>query len=1040
MSAQAIGPTLLDQIDQLEAEAFSPSADSAIVSTAITSSEASIASDLASQYNLDGSGQTIAIIDSGIAWDHADLGGGFGAGNKVVGGWDFAENDADPYDDGPAGFHGTHVAGIAAGTNAEFGGVARGADLVGLRVFNDAGVGEIEWVEAALQWVHDNLDSFQNPITTVNMSLGTDWNGENTPNWGILEDELAALKAEGVFISVAAGNDFEDYFKKGLSYPASSEHVVPVSSHGPDNQLSDFSQRDDNVLVAPGERVRSTVPDHIFGNQRTDSFLGASGTSMAAPYVAGASAVLREAYAFMGYGDVDQDTIYDTFLQTSNKIYDAFTNTTYQQLDLDAAIASIIKDVHSNLASQATDIGSLNGGELIRGTIGKFDDVDQFKFNATANGQVEFVFETSHDLDPSMAVTDSNGNQIELEFDGERVYFNVVAGQQYQLKVTGSAGTGHYEIATQFQRANEATAQRLGIVDSVEVNDFVVGDRLYSVEASRSGPMAFHLAASSSGTKIEVYDAAMNRITSQQVTGGEVAFQMDVEDGEIFFIRVESSGEIGLTIDNLITVQNDTLFASGTDGADSFFIRDGEQLEIGINGTNYTFDSSLFRSVGIHGNSSEDTVRLELSDRFDQTILRQNRVDSFGGNSVIRAIGFQSLDVSGSGKLTVAGSAGDDTIIGNYSSMSIVSENGTAIGRGFDTAIANGKGGFDTVTLSGDDGDDLFFTRGDRGVIQNGTSKLVAIGYETLEVDAKGGSNVANLRGSAAADRFELGENWASVTQADMFVSAKGFQRVTAFANHDGDQVFLQDSAGDDHLSYNGSKATFSVGASQLVASRFRSISVSVTGGYDVAQLSGSAGNDNVTGSREQTVFTTNGNALTLNQFDRINVVGRFAGSDRAVITGSDGNDIFVADERSATVVFDGGTILRTVGLSDVVFDGGSGFDTSRLTGSAGSDRLVASENETQARIDRILAQYSNVESTQFDGNGGIDDVFVDDIETLDLLSSLGDRAIAVLENHRIEAEDFDFLEANAVDDAIAEYDIERVDFESVLRGKWKPR
>jgi hypothetical protein len=86
------------------------------------------------------------------------------------------------------------------------------------------------------------------------------------------------------------------------------------------------------------------------------------------------------------------------------------------------------------------------------------------------------------------------------------------------------------------------------------------------------------------------------------------------------------------------------------------------------------------------------------------------------------------------------------------------------------------------------------------------------------------------------------------------------------------------------------------------------------------------------------------------------------------------------------------------------------------------------------------LAQYSNVESTQFDGNGGIDDVFVDDIETLDLLSSLGDRAIAVLENHRIEAEDFDFLEANAVDDAIAEYDIERVDFESVLRGKWKPR
>ena len=70
---------------------------------------------LRDQFNLDGSGQTIAVIDSGIAFDHAALGGGFGANYKVVGGYDFAENDSNPYDDGPVGLHGTHVAGIAAG-------------------------------------------------------------------------------------------------------------------------------------------------------------------------------------------------------------------------------------------------------------------------------------------------------------------------------------------------------------------------------------------------------------------------------------------------------------------------------------------------------------------------------------------------------------------------------------------------------------------------------------------------------------------------------------------------------------------------------------------------------------------------------------------------------------------------------------------------------------------------------------------------------------------------------------------------------------
>ena len=60
------------------------------------------------------------MIDSGIAWDHVALSGGLGTGYRVVGGWDFAENDADPYDDGPSGFHGTHVAGIIGSSNSTY--------------------------------------------------------------------------------------------------------------------------------------------------------------------------------------------------------------------------------------------------------------------------------------------------------------------------------------------------------------------------------------------------------------------------------------------------------------------------------------------------------------------------------------------------------------------------------------------------------------------------------------------------------------------------------------------------------------------------------------------------------------------------------------------------------------------------------------------------------------------------------------------------------------------------------------------------------
>ena len=106
---------------------------------------------------LTGLGQTVVIVDSGIAYDHPAFGGDIGEGHHIVGGWDFTEeNDADPYDDPPGGYHGTHVAGILASQDESHLGVAYNADVVALRVFSDLGRGKLSWLESSLDWIAEH--------------------------------------------------------------------------------------------------------------------------------------------------------------------------------------------------------------------------------------------------------------------------------------------------------------------------------------------------------------------------------------------------------------------------------------------------------------------------------------------------------------------------------------------------------------------------------------------------------------------------------------------------------------------------------------------------------------------------------------------------------------------------------------------------------------------------------------------------------------------------------------------------------------------
>jgi subtilisin family serine protease len=231
-----------------------------------------------------GRGVTVAVIDTGIDYRHAALGGGLGAGFKVIGGWDFVNDGPDPLDDHG---HGTHVAGIIAGEGSGVRGVAPGVSLLAYKVLDARGFGSESDIIAAIERAVDpNGDGDPSDrVDVVNMSLGAP---------ATVDDPVAVAVARaielGVVFSIAVGNSGA---WAAISSPAIVPSAISVGAANANGKAAAFSTRGPSLdygikpeVTAPGVGVVSTI--------RGGGTAAFSGTSMSAPYVAGIAALLKE--------------------------------------------------------------------------------------------------------------------------------------------------------------------------------------------------------------------------------------------------------------------------------------------------------------------------------------------------------------------------------------------------------------------------------------------------------------------------------------------------------------------------------------------------------------------------------------------------------------------------------------------------------------------------------------------------------------------------------------------------------------------------
>ena len=266
IQVHALGDTLPWGVDRIDAELVWGDSDGG--------------SDIIENGNA-GDGVKVAIIDTGIDYNHIDL------ANNYIGGHDFVNDDTYPMDDHG---HGTHCAGIVAAEDNGIGviGVAPKAHLYAVKVLGSDGSGYISDIIAGIDW------SVEEGMQIISMSLGGD-SGNSA-----LEQACINASNAGVLIVAAAGNDGNPPARGDtVDYPARYGSVIAVAATDINDERAKWSSTGPAVEIsAPGVSILSTYPENRLATM--------SGTSMACPHVTGTAALIMASNPSLSNADVRQ--------------------------------------------------------------------------------------------------------------------------------------------------------------------------------------------------------------------------------------------------------------------------------------------------------------------------------------------------------------------------------------------------------------------------------------------------------------------------------------------------------------------------------------------------------------------------------------------------------------------------------------------------------------------------------------------------------------------------------------------------------------
>jgi serine protease AprX len=333
---------------------------------------------------LQGQNIGVAVVDSGIA-NHQDFGNGILAAARFNSNTNSA---TDQYG------HGTHVAGIIAGdgskSNGAYMGIAPRVNLINVKVSDDQGAASTSDVVNGLQWVNDNRSRYNIRVVNLSLNAGT----AESYNTSALDAATEILWFNGIVVVTSVGNNGSD----GLIYPPANDPFVITVGAVDDKGTADVS--DDTLasysaygttsdgfskpdLVAPGNNIVSLLANmgealakaHPANIMPNNNYFRMSGTSMSAPVVSGAAALLLQSNPGLNPDQVKYRLMASArpFAQGNGARYlDAYAAVhaaTIQTANTGISVSRLLWTGTSTITGSSVNWGSVNWGSVNWGSV-----------------------------------------------------------------------------------------------------------------------------------------------------------------------------------------------------------------------------------------------------------------------------------------------------------------------------------------------------------------------------------------------------------------------------------------------------------------------------------------------------------------------------------------------------------------------------------------------------------------------------------------------------------------------------------------------